>query len=134
MDAIPCLLCGRKLEKRTSRKNGKPYFVCDPCGIQLFVRRKQGIQRLEQFFKNADKAEIPYKQHAQKFHEIQAILKEIADVESEIDKLGFCLFNDHKLHTRKALETRVESLFYELERFAENKDVDLNQIRNSKEI
>lgn len=43
---IPCLLCGKHLRQRTD-KRGKPYFVCDPCGIQLFVRRKRGIELLE---------------------------------------------------------------------------------------
>ena len=123
MEFIPCFLCGRKLEKRMSRKNGKPYFVCDRCGIQLFVRGKQGIERLAQFFKNAESAEIPFKQHAQKFHEMQAMLKEIDDVQSEIKKLGFCLLNDNKLRIRKALDSRVEKLFRELEHFAENKDL-----------
>ena len=42
MQFLPCFLCGAKLEKRTD-KNSKPYFVCNPCGIQLFVRRKHGI-------------------------------------------------------------------------------------------
>lgn len=77
---------------------------------------------MSRFFKNAESAEIPYKQHAQKFHEMQAILKEIDDVQSEIAKLGFWLFDDNKLRTRKALKTRVENLFHELEELAENKD------------
>jgi hypothetical protein len=118
MPYIPCVLCGRKLEKRSSRKNGKPYFVCDPCGIQLFIRRKLGIQRLEQFFKNARRAGVPYKEHAQNFHEMQAILQEIADVESELDKLGCFLLSDNKLRTRNALKKRQETLFADLERFA----------------
>jgi len=129
---ILCLLCGRKLEKRTS-KNRKPYFVCDPCGIQLFVRRKQGMKLLEQYFKNSEKAELPYKQHAQNFHEMQAILKEIADVQSEIEKLGFFLFDDRKLRTENALKTRLETLFRELERFAE-KNKDRTHIRKTVEM
>lgn len=42
MAYLPCFLCTTKLEKRID-KNGKPYFVCNPCGIQLFVRREHGI-------------------------------------------------------------------------------------------
>ena len=45
MPFLPCVLCGGKLEKRVD-KNSKPYFVCDFCGIQLFVRRKQGMELL----------------------------------------------------------------------------------------
>ena len=43
--SLPCVLCNRSLERRED-KNGKPYFVCDECGIQLFVRGASGIQRL----------------------------------------------------------------------------------------
>jgi hypothetical protein len=40
---IPCFLCGGKCEIKLS-KRGKPYFVCNPCGIQVFIRREAGIQ------------------------------------------------------------------------------------------
>ena len=45
MDKIPCFLCGKKLSVRTD-KNGKLYLICDPCGSQHFIRRKQGMERL----------------------------------------------------------------------------------------
>jgi hypothetical protein len=45
MAVLPCFLCGKKLDQRTD-KNGKPYFICDPCGVQMFIRRKQGIANL----------------------------------------------------------------------------------------
>jgi len=121
MQSLPCFLCGRKLQKRTSKK-GKPYFVCDHCGIQLFIRRKQGIEKLERFFENAEKAGIPYKQHTQNFHEMQAILKEIDDVNSEMEKMGLSyMFNDHKLRVRKSLKIRRANLFSQLEEFANKK-------------
>src|SRR5947207_12127948 len=101
MHSLPCFLCGQKLEKRTSNKNGKPYFVCDRCGIQLFIRRKHGIEKLEQLLKNSDRAQIPYVQHTQNFHKVQAILKEISDLRSEIEKLGFIFFDEDKSRTRK---------------------------------
>jgi hypothetical protein len=112
---------GDNSKNAQAARTENPYFVCDPCGIQFFIRGKQGIERLEQFFKNAEKAEVPYRQHAQNFHEMQAILKEIADVESEIAKLGFFFLDDDKLRTRNALKTRLETLFCNLEEFAENK-------------
>ncbi len=42
---IPCLLCGEMAEIRKD-KNKKPYFICDECGVQAFIRRKLGIHRL----------------------------------------------------------------------------------------
>ena len=45
---FPCPLCSRPLGVRTDR-GGKPYCVCNSCGIQLFIRGKRGINRLERF-------------------------------------------------------------------------------------
>ncbi len=119
MPFIPCFLCGRKLEKRTSKRK-KPYFCCDFCGVQTFVRRKSGIERLEQCFRSAEEADIHFRQYALNFHEIQAILKEIANVKNEFDKVDSWFLNDHKLRIRNALKTRLETLYRSLERFAED--------------
>lgn len=43
---FPCVLCASPLSVRRD-KHGKPYFVCDPCGMQLFIRRAAGQDRLE---------------------------------------------------------------------------------------
>jgi hypothetical protein len=45
IDSLPCVLCHRLLGQRED-KNGKPYFVCDECGTQLFVRGVSGRERL----------------------------------------------------------------------------------------
>jgi predicted RNA-binding Zn-ribbon protein involved in translation (DUF1610 family) len=47
---FPCPLCGDGLMILAS-KRGKPYCVCNPCGIQLFFRGKPGISRLLQMVK-----------------------------------------------------------------------------------
>lgn len=43
---LRCPLCAEAQEIRTS-KTGKPYIVCDDCGVQLFVRGSRGQRRLE---------------------------------------------------------------------------------------
>lgn len=43
---VKCFLCGRWPDVRISKK-GRPYFVCDPCGMQVFVRGDKGIERLK---------------------------------------------------------------------------------------
>ncbi len=45
---FPCPLCSRPLEVRIDR-TGKPYCVCNSCGIQLFIRGKRGVERLRRF-------------------------------------------------------------------------------------
>jgi len=95
MPVLPCILCGKQLDQRTD-KNKKPYFVCDPCGIQLFVRRQQGIEKLAQLIRSLNEHDLPIRQHAQSLYEVQAILSEIDGLKTEIKKLdgeiGFSLW------------------------------------------
>jgi len=120
MPFLPCLLCGKKLIKRTD-KHGKPYFVCDPCGIQLFIRRKQGIELLEQAFSNLEKAKIPFSIHARDLHQIQAVMKEIDGVKAEMDKIGSLFLSKKERRVRNALKTKLNNLLFELEWMAEGK-------------
>src|SRR5262245_27215123 len=43
---IPCPTCLKQLEQKLTRKE-KPYFVCESCGVQVFVRFQEGIERLK---------------------------------------------------------------------------------------
>lgn len=45
-DYFPCPLCRGLLLVRET-KSHKPYLRCDACGLQLFVRGKEGIRRLQ---------------------------------------------------------------------------------------
>lgn len=49
---FPCSLCGEGLEVRES-KRGKPYVVCNGCGMQMFVRTKEGIRKFEKLVGDA---------------------------------------------------------------------------------
>jgi len=123
MSAIPCLLCGKRLNKRID-KNGKPYFVCDPCGVQMFIRRPQGIENLSELIQTLGKKDLPFREHALVLYEIQAILGEIRGLRKELDGLDsiFDLFsnNKEKKRTRKLLESRIDNLFSRLEQIAES--------------
>lgn len=50
---FPCPVCSTVCEVRVSKKN-KPYVVCDPCGIQCFIRGPAGI---DAFYRLIDRAE-----------------------------------------------------------------------------
>jgi len=121
MPFLPCILCGRKLEKRVD-KNGKPYFVCDPCGIQTFVRRKRGMELLEEAFRNSEKAQLPFTVHAQNLYEIRALIKEIEGVKAEINKIGSFFISDEEMRVRKALKAKLQNLFFELEQIAKDNE------------
>src|ERR1700730_3435776 len=113
MSAIPCLLCGKRLNKRVD-KNRKPYFVCDPCGVQLFIRRPQGIENLGELIRTLGKKDLPFREHALVLYEVQGILCEVRGLRKEIDALVsiFDVFSDNKekKRTRKLLETRIDGL------------------------
>ena len=76
MPAIPCFLCGKQLKRRID-KNRKPYFICDPCGTQIFIRRKQGIDNLFELIATLRGRDLPFREHARVLYTIQAVLAEI---------------------------------------------------------
>ena len=47
MPKIPCFLCKKPVPVKKTRK-GKPYIVCDRCGLQVFVRYGEGIKALRE--------------------------------------------------------------------------------------
>ena len=54
---FPCPVCGQGLEVRETKKK-KPYVVCDPCGVQTFVRNETGIRRFERLVSEAGQRDI----------------------------------------------------------------------------
>jgi len=123
MAFLPCLLCTEKLEKRTD-KNGKPYFICNPCGIQLFVRREHGIKRLEKLLRNVAKNEIPFRQSAEEIHSIQALLTEINGIKQQIERLesqtGMFFPDQDRVRACNLLKIKLQNLFKRLEEIAKN--------------
>jgi hypothetical protein len=105
------------LERRID-KNGKPYFVCDTCGVQLFIRRKRGIELLEEAFRNSQRAQLPFTVHAQNLYEIRALIKEIDGVKAEISKIDFFFLSDEESRICKALKTKLSNLLFQLDQMA----------------
>jgi DNA-directed RNA polymerase subunit RPC12/RpoP len=121
---LPCFLCGRQLGRRID-KNGKPYFVCDPCGTQIFIRRKPGIENLDELIRTLRGRDLPFREHARVLFKIQAVLAEIRGVKKEIKTLDreLGLFSRRKdkvlrTRTRKLLHARIETLLSQLKEIA----------------
>ena len=121
---IPCFLCSQELEQRKD-KHAKPYFVCDSCGVQIFVRGRQGIKNLDQLLATLREHDFPFREHAAVLYEIQAMLTEIRGIKEEINKLDSLLeiFTDdkHKKRARKLLNQRIETLLRRLQQIAGGK-------------
>ena len=120
MALLPCFLCGKELEQRTA-KSGKPYFVCDPCGTQFFVRRKQGIEKLAYLFRTIRKHNLALRHHGQRLFEISATLNELSEVGREFEKLddSITIFSKSKKEKQRALtilRKHMQKLLNDLEK------------------
>jgi hypothetical protein len=127
MADLPCFLCGNQLDQRTD-KNNKPYFICNPCGMQVFIRRERGIQKLEELIRNLKEGGLPLRTHTRVLYQVQAILSEMDDLKAEIKRLdgeiGFFWIDPDKLRARKLLEARIENLLLQLEQISKTKACD----------
>jgi DNA-directed RNA polymerase subunit RPC12/RpoP len=122
MANLPCFLCGKELDLRTD-KNKKKYAICDPCGMQVFVRRAQGIENLERLIRALKRHSVPLRAHAHTLFQIRAILEELYGVEGELDKLDdsisiFSKTSKEKGRARKLIKQRMQTLLNDLERIA----------------
>jgi transcription elongation factor Elf1 len=50
---FPCPVCTQSREVRTTKK-AKPYLVCDPCGVQVFVRGPAGIEEFRRLLQHTN--------------------------------------------------------------------------------
>jgi DNA-directed RNA polymerase subunit RPC12/RpoP len=122
MPVLPCFLCGRELDQRTD-KNRKSYFVCDGCGMQIFVRRAQGMENLDRLVRELKKRELPFREHAHTLFEIRAILQELDGIEREKEKIDssigiFSSPSKEKQRAKELLKKRSQTLLDQLERIA----------------
>ena len=131
MQFLPCFLCGAKLERRFD-KHHKPYFICNPCGIQLFIRREHGINLLDKLMRDVAKNEIPFKQQADQIYRIQALLTEITGIKQQIERLqsqtGLFFRDKDKVRACDLLKLKLINLFREPEQIAKS------ERNNDKEI
>lgn len=50
---FPCPVCMQAREVRVTKKD-KPYLVCDPCGVQIFVRGQAGIEEFHRLLQRTN--------------------------------------------------------------------------------
>jgi predicted RNA-binding Zn-ribbon protein involved in translation (DUF1610 family) len=111
---FPCPLCGLSLKIRIARTQ-KPYCVCVDCGIQLFVRGKTGISRLQKIIEselliagkdsNASLATVL-------FNRIQHLKKQKRDLEA---RQGLIIQDPDLENAIRAVDFEIERVQGELE-------------------
>lgn len=50
---FPCPVCMQSREVRLTKKD-KPYVICDPCGVQIFVRGPSGIGEFDRLLEHTN--------------------------------------------------------------------------------
>jgi hypothetical protein len=127
---IPCFLCGEELAVRTD-KNSKRYFICNLCGLQAFVRKKDGIQKLEKLASEICGARLFFQNAQREVLALQAVIKEIDEIKheiAEIEKRIGILFPDPDLvRVKEALEHKLQNSLQRLESLSQKDDLDKNE-------
>ncbi len=54
---FPCPICTSPRQVKITKKD-KPYIVCDPCGVQLFVRGPSGITAFERLIGRGNQGDV----------------------------------------------------------------------------
>jgi DNA-directed RNA polymerase subunit RPC12/RpoP len=54
---FPCSICAALLDVRETKK-GKPYVICNSCGLQMFVRNGDGIRRFESLLAETQESDL----------------------------------------------------------------------------
>jgi len=54
---FPCPVCLKPLDVRESKRK-KPYVICSPCGVQMFIREKAGIEAFANLVEQGLKADV----------------------------------------------------------------------------
>ena len=132
---IPCFLCGKALDIRRDKRN-KSYFICDPCGVQAFVRRRAGIERLYKIVSGIRKRCRFFEETQTEILQIQTLINEIDQVREEISKaetkIGFLFPDPALVHARNALKTRLKNALTRLDILAKSKTTREENEANSK--
>ena len=82
---FPCPTCGRFCKVGTTKKD-KPYYVCDLCGVQVFIRAEDGIKRFCDF-KNSELLKDLKGKNSLNTTELIRIKDRIEAIDSEIKEL-----------------------------------------------
>ena len=102
---FPCPICFGMLEVRHD-KNSKPYLICNDCGVQLFIRGKEGIKQ----FKNLI-SDYYYKVKSQKLIELIDYYERLKEKLSEIEANKPFFGEDKDLNIQaKAIKKQLNNL------------------------
>jgi transcription elongation factor Elf1 len=81
-----CPVCGELCEVKNSKKE-KPYYFCDSCGVQVFIRGKDGVNRFMEFVENDELFKTIKDQNAFSNSQVLKLNKRINLIKIQISNL-----------------------------------------------
>jgi len=117
---FPCPLCGTGLPIRAS-KRGKPYFVCNICLVQIFVRGSAGISRLRDLatsgiLVSGKDGSVSYGINL--YNRLEQLKLQKEDLER---RRGLVFFNKDAVNAISVVDAEIEKVQRELEKLAQKR-------------
>jgi len=108
---IPCFLCGRILKVKLS-KNEKPYFICQQCGLQAFVRYTAGIRKLTKLLDTLGEGFLDSQNNALQVlttvSRLNRLEKRSGELQESRSLADFVFGNEDHEHAQKLLDKQVK--------------------------
>ncbi len=83
---IPCFLCGKYVPVKDTKRD-KPYFICDDCGLQVFVRCKPGIARFKRLLSEYRNRPSAFMAQEQRIYRYMQLLSRMSELKGLYKKL-----------------------------------------------
>ena len=112
---FPCPVCNMTLRLKTSRKQ-KPYCMCLECGIQIFFRGQEGIERLWKIICSEEAVAAEFDGPARAvslYNRLQGLKRQKDRLE---DRQGIIFRDADRDRVIEALDLEIERVRSELER------------------
>lgn len=112
-DSFPCFLCGNGIPVKFTKKQ-KPYLTCDPCGIQIFIRRKEGIALFEKCLRFFDSNVISSPNP--KFQRVIGLVNKFIFLRAKLSELQYSASPLDVLFGSNELEIAMDAIEREMEK------------------
>jgi len=107
-ELIPCFLCGNPAELKQTKRH-KPYFICEPCGVQAFIRGMKGIARLKELVRTGAFSGMADKATAL-INQMIRLKEKIAELQKRQGPFGFLIEDKELTAAQKALESEIRNI------------------------
>lgn len=119
----PCPICFDTLYVRKTKKK-KPYCVCDICGLQLFIRGKEGIKTFIKILNAMDEEliSLPNKVPFGKSAKAISIANRLLVLKSNLGEIRWNkgIFDNDLTKAEKIIKLEIEELRKELDNIIKN--------------